>query len=44
MCFMFVLIFASSMVLEFVSMFVMYSLLLYGVCFFRLGVVCGVVM
>ena len=36
MCFMFVLIFASSMVLGFVSMYVIY--------FLRLGVVCGVVM
>ena len=37
MCFMFVKILAESMVLEFVSM----SVLLYFVCFLRLGVVCG---
>ena len=40
----FVLIFASSMVLGFVSMSVVYSVLLYVVCFLRLGVVCCVVM
>ena len=40
MCFMFVLNLASSMVLGFVSM----SVLLYVVCFLRLGVVCCVVM
>ena len=39
-CFMFVLILASSMVLRSVSM----SVLLYVVCFLRLGVVCCVVM
>ena len=36
MCFMFVLICESSMVLVFVSM----SVVLYVVCFLRLGVVC----
>ena len=40
MCFMFVFILASSMVLGFVSMSVVYSVLLYVVCFLRLGVVC----
>ena len=37
-------IFASSMVLGFVSMSVVYSVLLYVVCFLRLGVICCVVM
>ena len=41
MCFMIVYILAASMVLGFVSMFVV---LLYVVCFLRLGVVCSVVM
>ena len=40
MCFMFVLILASSMVLGSVSM----SVLLYVVCFLRLSVICCVVM
>ena len=39
-----VLILASSMVLVFESMFVVLSVLLYGVCFLRLRVVCCVVM
>ena len=44
MYFMFVLILVSSMVLGFVSKFVVYSVLLYVICFLRLGVVCCVVM
>ena len=44
MCFTFVLIFASPMMLMFVSMSVVHSVLLYVVCFLRLGVVCCVVM
>ena len=39
MCFMFDLILASSMVLGFVSMYVVKSVLLYVVCFLCLGVV-----
>ena len=42
--FMFVLILVSSMVLGSVSMFLVYSVLWYVVCFLCLGVVCCVVM